>query len=47
MHLLSNSLRGFSAQAPAGALNSLSTLSTEYKPTIENDEIVTVYDGQD
>lgn len=43
----SNTARGFSAQAPKGALNSLSTQSTEYKPTIEEDNIVTAYKGQD
>ena len=43
----SNSLRGFSAKAPQKALHSLSTLDTEYKPTIEEDEIVTAYDGPD
>ncbi|RMJ21491.1 hypothetical protein PHISP_07644 [Aspergillus sp. HF37] len=37
---------GFTAQAPPDALHSLSTLSSEHKPTIEEDSIVTAYDGE-
>lgn len=33
--------RGFAAEAPVNALQSLSTQSTEYKPEIEEDKVVT------
>lgn len=33
---------GFSAEAPANALQTLSTESTDYKPVIEEDKVVTI-----
>ncbi|KAJ5584125.1 uncharacterized protein N7459_003925 [Penicillium hispanicum] len=36
-------IRGFAAEAPAIALETLSTQSTEYKPEIEEDEVVSAY----
>ncbi|KAJ5937156.1 hypothetical protein N7454_004811 [Penicillium verhagenii] len=43
-------INGFAAEAPVNALQTLSTESTEYKPIIEEDKIVTAngeFEGQE
>ncbi|EAW07989.1 uncharacterized protein ACLA_027110 [Aspergillus clavatus NRRL 1] len=35
--------KGFSAEAPDTAIQSLSAQSSEYQPTIEGDQIVSIY----
>ncbi|KAJ5092693.1 hypothetical protein N7456_008554 [Penicillium angulare] len=37
-----NLINGFAAEAPVNALQTLSTTSTQYKPQIEEDKVVTV-----
>ncbi|GFF42979.1 hypothetical protein IFM61606_04486 [Aspergillus udagawae] len=40
-------IKGFSAEAPDAAIQSLSTQSTKYKPVIEGDQVVSIYDDKD
>ncbi|KAH1274367.1 hypothetical protein KXW98_008759 [Aspergillus fumigatus] len=40
-------IKGFSAEAPDTAIQSLSTQSTKYKPIIEGDQVVSTYGDKD